>query len=118
MIKCFELITVKLADEFVQARPVAWDKEIVDGFGNDKDGNEVTPVEFDATCPKCGNLVHFSTKDIYKVSGDDNIKCGECFAGNERAPDLFKDPISAGVFKMDVDVDLLTKLDSKLAESN
>jgi hypothetical protein len=133
MIQCYELIDVRIKNEMIQARPVAWDREICDGFGNDSKGVPVNSTEFHATCPFCGNLVHFAKTDIYSK---DNIKCLECGAGNTKveedevvvsttpsAPkvvqpkrDVFQDPIESGLFDVDVDHELLERLES--AESN
>lgn len=138
MTSCYDLITIKLKNEIIQARPVAWDREIADGFGNDVRGNPVTAVEFHATCPYCGNLVHFTSDDIYKDKQEkDNVKCLMCRAGSEvgnvGAPKelkktlaggpkaieskvlVFIDPIADGLFDLEVDHDLLKELDSTKA---
>ena len=133
MILCYELIDVKVKNEKIQARPVAWDREICDGFGNDSKGEPVNSTEFHATCPFCGNLVHFAKTDIGS-KGD--IKCHTCGAGKARTEedevvvsetpsttkivqpkrDVFQDPIASGLFDVDVDHELLERLES--AESN
>ena len=124
MIKCYELITIKVKKEEVLARPVAWDREIYDGEGNDKKGVPVNPTEFHATCPHCGNLIHFSLEDMYvAVSGENNVKCGECGAADIPAEAkeekvilpsdvVFLDPIAEGLFDLEIDEELLKKVDS------
>lgn len=128
MIKCYELITVQVKGETVLARPVAWDREIYDGEGNDAKGDPANPTEYQASCPHCGNLIHFSNDDIYEgITGADNVKCEECGAHAKKAdveddPDTtsaiepkevtFLDPIADGLFDLDVDLDLLKELDS------
>jgi len=129
VIECYELISVKVKFETIQARPVAWDREIYDGVGNDKNGNQAIPTEFHATCPHCGNLIHFATVDIYKdVDKHDNVKCLICNAGvvsleeiESKGPDpevikafeeMFVDPIASGVFGLEVDLELLKKIES------
>lgn len=137
MTTCYEFIDVKLLGERIQARPVAWDREICDGFGNDKNGTPVVAIEFHATCPYCGNLVHFSKSDVYKDSfGEDNIKCLTCHRGNEAVASAstvveevkvtlptiqpkkqtFIDPIASGLFDLEVNMELLEKVGS--AESD
>lgn len=124
MTVCYNFITLKLKEEEIQARPVKWDREIADGFGNDAQENPVKPTEFHATCPYCGNLVHFSVNDIYKdVYNNDNIKCPTCYTGNETGKsvalsqgEIFIDPINKGIFGLEVNKELLDKLD--LAKSS
>lgn len=133
MTTCYEFIDIKIKNEMIQARPVAWDREIYDGFGNDRHGKPVLATEFEATCPFCGNLIHFSKESIYKDSSkNDNIKCQECNAGNINVEDtgqvktekvaikankeVFIDPIASGLFDEEYDVELLKKVES--AESN
>ena len=137
MTECYKLIDVKLSREKIQARPVAWDREIHDGEGNDRKGNPAISTEFHATCPYCGNLVHFARTDIYKDSlAEDNVKCGECKRGNKPVdgdleavkevkvtlPEFkakkqsFIDPIGSGIFDVEVDMELLEKVES--AESD
>lgn len=135
MTKCYELIEIRIKNEDVFARPVAWDREIYDGFGNDKSGNPVNPTEFQATCPHCGNLVHFASKDIYKDDKNkSNVKCFICGAGiqnvkgveeTQQKPEtkevtpqkeVFIDPIATGLFNLEVNYELLEKLDSTKAD--
>lgn len=134
MTTCYNFIDIKLASEKIQARPTGWDREIYDGFGNDKNGNPAIATEFEATCPYCGNLVQFSKGDIFKDSlEDDNIKCTSCNKGNKAVgqevvvetqvlpefqpkKQVFIDPIESGLFDIDVDIELLKKVES--AESN
>jgi hypothetical protein len=120
MTTCYDFITIRLKHEDIQARPVAWNKEIVDGFGNGSDGKPVSPTEFHATCPYCGNLIHFTVDDIFKdVNETDNVKCLTCRSGNEAVEEvkkqaaiapktsIFIDPIATGLFDLEVDMDLL-----------
>jgi hypothetical protein len=137
MTTCYEFIDIKLSGERIQARPVAWDREIYDGEGNDRKGNPVVATEFHATCPYCGNLVHFARTDIYKDSfAEDNIKCLMCKRGAEAVgsastivkkvkielpsftpkKQVFIDPIASGLFDVEVDLELLEKVES--AESD
>lgn len=82
---CYEWSEITVYKELVRARPVGWDREIVDSDGNDKDGIPVVAVEFETTCPYCGNLLQFKTSDIYcSVGNSANIKCGTCNKGNEK----------------------------------
>lgn len=75
----FDLITVQIKDETIQARPIEWDRELADGKGNDKDGVPITPTRFMTTCPYCSQLIKFRHSDIYDGS---NIKCPECSVHN------------------------------------
>ncbi len=124
MIKCYELISVIVKGETVFARPVAWDREIYDGMGNDAKGEPAVPTEYHATCPHCGNLIHFLVDDMYvAISGKNNIRCGECGAASAPAESVetkviqpvdmtYLDPIAEGLFDIEIDQELLEKLDS------
>ena len=84
MTECYELIDVKVKSEPIQARPIAWDRKIADGFGNDSNGNPVMAVEFHTTCPHCANLIHFTMDDIHKDEfGDSHVRCLDCCAVDE-----------------------------------
>jgi hypothetical protein len=65
---CYELIHVRVGSEVLQARPIAWDREVWDGEGNDRDGVPVEAVEFVTTCPFCANLIQFKKDEIYYSS--------------------------------------------------
>ena len=58
----------------VNARPIAWSSEMVDGEGHDSAGNLVVPTEYETACPHCGQMVHFS-------AGLSGVKCAECGRG-------------------------------------
>lgn len=142
MTECYKLVDVVCGGHQLQARPVGWDGEDVDGFGNDKKGYPVIAIEFHTTCPQCGNLVDFNKCDLYvgKDRSENNIKCETCgcgadflkpqHAGNKKGITekkiklsafgaeklIFRDPIADGLFDEEVDLELLKKLDS--AESN
>lgn len=85
----FDLKEVRVDNETVHARPIAWDREDFDGFGNDKAGNPMQPTQFHTTCPACAQLITFALSDLYVgVDGSlDNLVCGSCKAGVERAAD-------------------------------
>lgn len=126
--KCYELIDVKIKSELIQARPIRWDREIADGFGNDKNGEPVESIEFHTTCPYCGNLIQFTRDSLFiDVMGNKyNITCLSCKAGNlpamienkgsERTINpismVFIDPIAEGLFDVEVDEERLLKLES------
>ena len=114
----------------VQARPVGWDGEDVDGFGNDISGNPVYPTLWVTTCPHCGNMVEIRKEEVF-ISEDNTefcVKCNSCESGKplkriqfgqESGPDtaVFLDPIEAGLFSMEHDSKLLKQLDKELAKS-
>jgi len=143
MTECYKLIDIMCGGEQLQARPVDWDREVVDGFGNDQKGDPVNAIGFHTTCPSCGNLVDFKKCDLYvgKDKSENNIKCEFCGCGAEfdksqyegkegeevvekkiKLPSLkakrlvFRDPITDGLFDEEIDLKLLKKLD--LAKSN
>jgi hypothetical protein len=83
----FDLKEVRVGKEVVHARPIAWDREDADGFGNDKNGDPMQPTKFHTTCPACAQLMEFSPTDLFEgVDGSsDNLACASCKAGVERA---------------------------------
>jgi hypothetical protein len=110
----FDLKEVRIGRDIVHARPIAWDREDFDGFGNDKDGEQMKPVSFHTTCPACAQLVEFSPDSLFTgVDGSiDNLACGSCKAGVERAKDKpavvaqiietqspFVDPVAGGLMQ-------------------
>lgn len=127
MTTCYDFIDIKIKTEKIQARPVGWDRPIVDGYGNGADGKPVKPTEFHATCPYCGNLVHFTIDDLYRDTAGmiNNVKCLICRAGAEALVQAkqtekkevvpqkmaFIDPIGDGLFELEVDLELLKKFD-------
>lgn len=86
----FDLKEVRVGKEVVHARPIAWDREDFDGFGNDKDGTPMQPIKFHTTCPACAQLMEFALPDLFKgVDGSsDNLVCATCKAGVDRAVDV------------------------------
>ena len=127
MTPAYNLIDIQIKNQKTQARPVAWDREIWDGEGNDRSGNPVSPTEFNTTCPFCASLVHFNAEDLYtSLSGiENNVGCDACGAANqpsevveENSEDAveanyttFRDPIAAGLFGGEVDFSRLEKID-------
>lgn len=73
----FDLISIKIKNEHVQARPIEWDREPADGKGNGADGEPITPVKFMTTCPYCAQLINFRCDELYD---GDNLKCPACSA--------------------------------------
>jgi hypothetical protein len=142
MTECYKLIDVVCGGHKLQARPVDWDRQDVDGFGNDRKGEPVNAIGFHTTCPRCGNLIDFRRSTLYVGTDEteNNIKCESCGCGTDfsklqneesgketverkiEVPILtakklvFRDPIADGLFDEEVDLNLLAKLDS--TESN
>jgi hypothetical protein len=73
----FDLITVVIKKEPIQARPIEWEKAPVDSLGLDASGTPVKPSKYMTTCPHCAQLIKFSPSDLY--DGID-LKCPECKA--------------------------------------
>ena len=73
----FDLITVVIKREPVQARPIEWQEAPVDSLGNDQSGAPVKPTKYMTTCPHCAQLIKFGPSDLY--DGVD-LKCPECKA--------------------------------------
>lgn len=124
MIPCYALIDIKIGSVEIKARPVGWNGADHDGQGNNASGEPLEAIAFHTTCPKCGNLVHFMSQDIYRsVDGaENNIKCRECGSGAEESkikkntPQAWiKDPLLDKSFGDDIiDTELLAKIDEKL----
>ena len=127
---CYDLINVVIKKEQVQARPIAWDREIYDTDGNDVKGEPVEAVEFHTTCPYCGDLIHFAKDEILWIAENDqpegNVQCEECGAGKklEISEDgtpqprqisavqvEFLDPIAEGLFDVEIDQELFEKVE-------
>ena len=128
MIPCYSLKDVLVGSEMVSARPVGWDKVDYDGFGHDKDGEDVQAIEWASTCPSCGDLLQFIVTDIFKLNDNYCVECKECGAGKrpegldisnpidpekmlENYVDVsFVDPIKSGTFDIEIDKDRLLRL--------
>jgi hypothetical protein len=137
---CYDLIYVRVGSEVLQARPIAWDREVWDGEGNDREGNPVEAIEFVTTCPHCANLIQFKKDEIYYTSEADvsisdrwavggaptDVGCVTCGVGNpklevndsvEEEPKIavvrtsFKDPIADGLFGDEIDFTRLQTID-------
>lgn len=127
MTTCYQLIDVQIGNQQTQARPVAWDREIWDGNGNDKNGEPVKPTEFNTTCPFCANLIHFNVDELYiAVDGSsNNVGCYTCKVANQKSEiaseekettvvasrTTFRDPIAEGLFGDEIDFEKLKKID-------
>ena len=122
MIPCYTLLEVNVGTEKILARPVRWVIEDVDGFGHDKDGNDVVPSGYHATCPKCGNLIDFAAEQIYIDEHlVEYVACDNCNAGADKIGDIdlskpiedseIIDPIKDGVFDIEVDLEVLETLE-------
>ncbi len=127
MITCYSLLEIHISNETLLARPVAWDVEDADGFGNDMNGNPINAVGWHTTCPSCGNLVEFGKEDIYvgRDGSEHNVKCCTCDSGKKfkktqhltpGSPETatYVDPITAGLFTVGYDLEVLEQLDEKL----
>lgn len=73
----FDLITIVIKNEPVQARPIEWAEAPVDSLGNGTAGEPVKPTKYMTTCPHCAQLIKFGPLDLY--DGVD-LKCPECKA--------------------------------------
>ena len=73
----YDLLEVQMYDEILFARPIAWDEEDADGFGNNEKGEPVKPVRWMSTCPKCGQLVEFDKTNMHFRGGNWITRC-EC----------------------------------------
>ena len=73
----FDLISVVIKKEPVQARPIEWEQAPVDSLGNGASGEPVKPSKYMTTCPHCAQLIKFGPEDLY--DGVD-LKCPECKA--------------------------------------
>ena len=85
----YDLKPVYVGGVKVEARPIEWDQPSADGFGNNDAGTPIIPSKFMTTCPNCAQMVTFAPSDLF-VGQDgsmDNIACGECKAGTEKAVD-------------------------------
>ena len=83
MTECYGLKDVVVGKESIMARPVGWDKEDYDGFGHDKDGNDVNAIQWHATCPACAQLLDFEHKDVYVVDNVEYVGCSSCKTGEK-----------------------------------
>ena len=84
----YDFIEITIDSVIVSARPIKWDKEMVDGVGHAADGSMVVPVGFEGTCPHCGDMVLFDVD--FK-----EIKCPNCGRGEDvkfEAASPFQDP--------------------------
>lgn len=127
-ILAYDLIKITIGSETLYARPIKWDREDNDGQGNDINKNPISPIRYMATCPNCAQLLEFDNNQLYSSSNDvkNNIMCTLCKHGNNRIEaddfksesdvvivednqskilDVFRDPISDGVFVYTVDID-------------
>ena len=137
MSQCYQLIDIQIKNDKTQARPIAWDRTLVDGEGNDEAGKPVVSIKFATTCPFCANLIEFNRDDLYTATNKsiNNIKCETCGAANQKAEiaakeeeekktenvvvahyTTFRDPIAAGLFGEEIDFERLEKMD--LAKSS
>ena len=85
----FDLSSVDVGGVIVDARPIEWDAEMVDGEGHNAAGEYVKPVKYETACPHCGQLIQFTPST--------SIKCQECRRGTdvilaEFIPEPFESP--------------------------
>lgn len=73
----FDLITVVIKKEPIQARPIEWEQAPVNSLGQDASGTPVKPSKYMTTCPHCAQLIKFSPNELY--DGID-LKCPSCKA--------------------------------------
>lgn len=69
----FALREIRVADEVLYARPVAWSRE--DPYDP---AAEIT--KYETACPSCSQLMHFEVKDIREVEGVSYVTCTVCGA--------------------------------------
>ena len=73
----FDLITVIIKDEPVQARPIEWEQVPTNHLGHDETGTPVKPSKYMTTCPYCAQLIKFSPNELYDGA---DLKCPACKA--------------------------------------
>jgi hypothetical protein len=136
----YDLIDVIVSGGEVQARPIAWDGEDVDGQGHDAQGRQLLATRYHTTCPKCGQLVEFETDNIAWVPASGNspasghVNCVFCGPEVVKAnptplppappatpvliekpiqPGPIIDPIVAGLFSLDLlDIQFIQKCEN------
>jgi len=101
-----EQVTYKLGEFIVagvksSARPIEWDREIIDGEGNDAFGVPAIPIKYECSCPNCGNCVSFSASLLC-------VKCPECGAGNDVFSEQYESPFCDPGEFVEVDTDFMS----------
>lgn len=104
----FDPRIVRIGAEIMHARPIRWDEMLHDGSGH-KNGEEIIPLEYETTCPGCGQLFKFVPEEIWMSSVDGHecicCTCGYGYEENDLDEDLDED-------LMDVlDEDLISALE-------
>lgn len=74
----YDLLEINVGQETLQARPIEWSGEIVDGYGNDSDGELVKAIKWMTTCPECADLIEFESKSIFVIDDDKHVICQSC----------------------------------------
>lgn len=69
----FDLVDVKWGNDLLRARPIKWDKDISAFDFNPSDDLNVKAIEFELTCPQCGQLCVFNIDS-------QAISCTQCNA--------------------------------------
>jgi len=78
--------------ERIWARPSAWDGVDVTGTGEDAEGNQVNPTEYQATCPECGQLMVLKAGETMVLLEDvAYAACPECGFGREHLNEILGD---------------------------
>lgn len=78
----YTLMPVYIGPHMVYSRPIEWNAEDVDGFGNDKEGKPVKAVRWHSTCPECAQLIDFDNSKIFTDGKDLFVACEECGTGS------------------------------------
>jgi DNA-directed RNA polymerase subunit M/transcription elongation factor TFIIS len=76
----YDLLDISVGGEEVSARPVEWSGED-EGEGLDASGVAITVTKYVSTCPKCAQLMEFSSSDVVKNGEASVVICQSCGAG-------------------------------------
>lgn len=80
----FQLLEIRIGNEILHARPIAWSSE--DPY---EDGTKVT--EYETTCPSCSQMLHFKVEQIKDVDGDKLVDCELCGAKTDKNEEVERD---------------------------
>jgi len=81
----YDLKPIVIKGVTIMARPVAWDRPMIDNEGHVEKDVFAEATEYETACPHCGQLVRFS-------AAKEQIKCPECKAGEDVYVEKFESP--------------------------
>lgn len=91
-IKAYELLEIRMKEgehtEVLYARPIKWNKDDFTGEGIDDEGHEIEAVEWEFSCPDCGQLSTIDKDNVVTIDGYDYTFCKQTNYGFETVKEV------------------------------